>query len=47
METLLVVDAQNEFSEGGLRHIPNHASALRQIQRRVDQARTDRLGSAP
>jgi nicotinamidase-related amidase len=39
METLLVVDAQNEFSEGGLRPVPNHAAALKQIQRRVDQAR--------
>jgi nicotinamidase-related amidase len=42
METLLVVDAQNEFSAGGLRQVPNHASALRQIERRVEQARRDK-----
>ena len=41
MEALLVVDAQNEFSEGGLRHVPNHASALRQIQARVEVARRE------
>ena len=41
METLLVVDAQNEFSEGGLRAVPNHASALRHILLRADQARRD------
>lgn len=41
METLLVVDAQNEFSARGLRPVPNHDSALRQIQDRVDQARRE------
>jgi nicotinamidase-related amidase len=41
METLLVVDVQNEFSEGGLRPVPNHVSALQQIHRRVDEARRD------
>jgi nicotinamidase-related amidase len=41
MEALLVVDAQNEFSPRGLRPVANHASALRQIQARVDQARRE------
>jgi nicotinamidase-related amidase len=41
METLLVVDVQNEFAEGGQRTVPNHAAALRQIHRRVDQARRE------
>ena len=36
MQALLVVDAQNEFSPEGLRPVPNHAEALRTIQRRVE-----------
>ena len=39
MRALLVVDAQNEFSPRGLRPVPNHASALAAIQRRVARAR--------
>jgi nicotinamidase-related amidase len=39
METLVVVDAQNEFSPDGKRPVPNHASALEVIRRRVDVAR--------
>lgn len=41
METLVVVDAQNEFSPGGKRPVPNHASALEVIRRRVDGARRE------
>jgi nicotinamidase-related amidase len=41
MQALLVVDAQNEFSPEGLRPVPNHAEALRTIQRRVEQARRE------
>lgn len=39
MRALIVVDAQNEFSTGGLRPVPNHASALAAIQQRVARAR--------
>ena len=39
MQALLVVDAQNEFSPGGQRPVPNHAEALERIQARVDEAR--------
>jgi nicotinamidase-related amidase len=38
---LVVVDAQNEFSAGGLRPIPNHSAALAAIQRHVDRARQE------
>ncbi len=41
-EALLVVDAQNEFSVGGKRAIPNHSVALAAIQRQVDRARRER-----
>ena len=41
MRALIVVDVQNEFSPGGLRPVPNHASALAAIQRRVDHARAE------
>lgn len=41
METLVVVDAQNEFSPDGKRPVPNHASALRAIRRRVQAARRE------
>ena len=39
MEALVVIDAQNEFSPGGLRPVPNHADALDTIHRRVAEAR--------
>ena len=39
MQALLVIDAQNEFSEHGQRAVSNHKAALRQIQFRVQQAR--------
>ena len=42
MQALLVVDAQNEFSAGGLRPVPNHAHALDRIVRHVEQAREER-----
>jgi nicotinamidase-related amidase len=42
MEALIVVDAQNEFSQQGKRPVPNHAAALANIQRRVEQARRER-----
>ena len=38
-QALLVVDAQNEFSPGGLRAVPNHADAMEAIFARVDKAR--------
>jgi nicotinamidase-related amidase len=41
MQTLIVVDAQNEFSPGGHRAVPNHAAALDAIGRRVDDARRE------
>jgi nicotinamidase-related amidase len=39
MQTLIVVDAQNEFSPQGNRPVPNHAQAVEAILRRVEQAR--------
>jgi nicotinamidase-related amidase len=36
---LVVVDAQNEFSAGGQRPVPNHPAALAAIHRQVDRAR--------
>jgi nicotinamidase-related amidase len=36
---LVVVDAQNEFSAGGNRPVPNHSAAMAAIQRQVDRAR--------
>jgi nicotinamidase-related amidase len=39
MQALLVVDAQNEFSPGGLRTVPGHAAALSAIIRWVAHAR--------
>jgi nicotinamidase-related amidase len=41
-EALVVVDAQNEFSAGGKRAVPNHSAALAAIRRQVDRARQDR-----
>ena len=41
-QALLVVDAQNEFSPGGLRAVPNHADAMEAIFARVDKARATR-----
>lgn len=43
MQALLVVDAQNEFSATGLRPVPNHESAIRQIEAHVDKARERKL----
>ena len=42
MQALLVVDVQNEFSENGLRPVPNHAPALVAIRGHVAQARRER-----
>jgi nicotinamidase-related amidase len=39
---LVVVDAQNEFSSGGKRPVPNHSAALAAIQRQVHRARQER-----
>jgi nicotinamidase-related amidase len=39
MQVLVVIDAQNEFSQDGQRAVPNHASAIAQIQKRVSEAR--------
>jgi nicotinamidase-related amidase len=41
MQALIVVDAQNEFSPQGGRPVPNHAPALKTIQRRVAEARSE------
>ncbi len=41
MQTLVVVDVQNEFSLRGLRPVPNHVEALEAIHRRVDDARRE------
>lgn len=41
MQTLIVVDAQNEFSPRGHRAVPNHAEALEAIQRQVAEARRE------
>ena len=41
MQTLIVVDAQNEFSARGNRPTPNHAQALAAIMRRVEDARRE------
>jgi nicotinamidase-related amidase len=40
-EALIVVDAQNEFSSGGKRPVPNHATALVTIIDHVHRARHD------
>ena len=42
MQALLVVDAQNEFSDQGLRQVPNHARALKRISEHVEAAREER-----
>jgi len=41
MQALIIVDAQNEFSANGLRAVSNYEEALRQIRRRVEQARRE------
>ncbi len=41
MQTLIVVDAQNEFSPQGRRPVPNHVQALEAIHRRVEEARRE------
>jgi nicotinamidase-related amidase len=42
-EALVVVDAQNEFSAGGKRAVPNHSAALAAIRRQVDRARQNKI----
>lgn len=42
MQALIVVDAQNEFSEQGFRAVPNHGEILDRIRIRVQQARNQR-----
>lgn len=41
MKALVVVDAQNEFSERGRRAVPNHATILKRIQWHVQRARSN------
>jgi nicotinamidase-related amidase len=41
VQTLIVVDAQNEFSPQGRRPVPNHAQAFTTIRRRVEEARRE------
>jgi nicotinamidase-related amidase len=48
VQTLIVVDAQNEFSPQGRRPVLNHVEALEAMRRRVDEARrfsSDQFGS--
>lgn len=42
MRALVVIDAQNEFSAGGLLPVPDHAAAVAAIARRVEDARSAR-----
>jgi nicotinamidase-related amidase len=46
MQALIVIDAQNEFSEQGLRAVPNHGEILDRIRIRVHQARNERRAIA-
>jgi nicotinamidase-related amidase len=46
MKALIVVDAQNEFSAGGLRAIPNHEAVLDRIQAHVQHARQQKWAIA-
>ena len=39
MKTLIVIDAQNEFSEKGHRSVPGHANILARIHWHVQRAR--------
>jgi pimeloyl-ACP methyl ester carboxylesterase/nicotinamidase-related amidase len=41
MQALIVIDAQNEFSQSGQRAVPNHSEAIEVIQARVDEARRE------
>jgi len=41
MKALIIIDAQNEFSENGLRPVPNHRSVIDVISHLVNQARLD------
>lgn len=41
MQTLVVIDVQNEFSPRGQRAVPNHAEALDAIRRRIEDARRE------
>jgi nicotinamidase-related amidase len=41
VQTLVVIDAQNEFSAEGRRPVPNHTAALAAIRRRVADARRE------
>lgn len=43
MQALIVVDAQNEFSQNGKRPVPNHSAAIEIINKRVEQARKESL----
>ena len=43
MQALLVVDAQNEFSERGLRAVSNHPTAVGRIQEIVEESRRESL----
>lgn len=42
MQALVVVDAQNEFSPGGLRPVADHGSILHRINQRVAEARREK-----
>jgi nicotinamidase-related amidase len=41
MQALIVIDAQNEFSQKGKRPVPNHSSAIEVIGQRVVEARRE------
>ncbi|MBA3832212.1 MAG: cysteine hydrolase [Chthoniobacterales bacterium] len=42
MQALIVIDAQNEFSQNGQRPVPNHSDALEVIKQRAEEARRER-----
>ena len=41
MKSLIIIDAQNEFSPGGKRPVPGHAQVINVIRDRVEQARKE------
>ncbi|WP_183576062.1 cysteine hydrolase family protein [Mucilaginibacter sp. X5P1] len=41
MQVLIIIDAQNEFSENGKRPVPHHLDVIEVIRQRVKKARID------
>jgi nicotinamidase-related amidase len=46
MKTLIIIDAQNEFSKNGKRPVPNHAQIIQVIGKKVERAREQGAGIA-